>query len=153
MNRKIFIMSLWLIIASFFLGWGAAIFLGYQNEFVKAVQALPIIRSEYFDPSRNALIIAVFNPGGFPVEIDETKLIYQTMGKNPSTTFDIREYGNRPLVLDPGDTILVPLVKTISVESQTNTNRYWGVLKFRTLQGKDFFSLHHRFNTFSFKNN
>ena len=150
MNRKIFIMSLCLIVASFLFGWWAAIFLGYQNEFVKAVQALPVVRSEYFDPSRNALIIAVFNPGGGPVEIDETKLIYQTIGNNPSTTFNIREYGNKPLVLDPGDTILVPLVKTISVESQTKMERYWGVLKFRIPEGKDFFSLHHRFNILSF---
>ncbi len=146
-------MSLCLIIASFSLGLGTAIFLGYQDELVKAVQVLPIIRSEYFDQSRNALIIAVFNPGKGPVEIDETKLIYQAMGENPKTTFNIREYGNKPLVVDPGDTILVPFEKTISIESQTNFERYWGELKFRTPKRNDSFSLHHRFNTFTINNN
>jgi len=133
----------------FAMGWGMALFIKGHNEFTRAAQAIPVVRFEHFDESRNALILALFNPGTLPMEIDRTELIYQSNSNNPRFTSNVREYGDKPLVLDPGDTVLVPL-KKIRLNLQTESEILWGNLEFRVPGRKDFYSLHHRINTIAF---
>jgi hypothetical protein len=150
MTKKFIIISFCLILSTVAIGWGVAVVVGRHNKFNSVTQAVPIVRYERFDESRNALIIGLFNPGILPMEIDRTELFYQIDSNTSRVALNIREYGDKPLVLDPGDTILVPLQKTAFTKPQTQTGSYWGQLEFRIPGQADFYSLRHRFNPNTF---
>jgi len=152
MNRKYIIVSISLILAGFATGWEtAALHTAGLDESFRIAQAIPVIRYEHFDASRNALMIALFNPGRLPVEVDRTALTYQTSSHNPEFTANTRDYGDKPLVLDPGDTILIPLEKPIQIKTQSENDRLWGELEFRIPGREDLYWLRHRFNLVSMK--
>ena len=145
MSKKLLFIGIGFILATFALGWEAAM-MARPDEFKGMIQALPIIRFERFDEARRTLIIGLFNPGAFSIEISRTKLLYEANNKIASTDFVIKEYGDRPLVLDPGDTILVPLANNLSVKPKTETGIYCGQLDFKIPGKPDFYSVYHRFS-------
>ena len=144
---KLLFTSIGFILAVFALGWEAAIFAGKHDDLNSIDQAVPVIRFERFDEARKALIIGLFNPGALPIEISRTELLYERGNKAAPTGFAIKEYGNKPLVLDPGDTILVPLAQSLPANSTTETGSYWGQLDFRIAGKIDFYSMRHKFNS------
>ncbi len=73
-----------------------------------------MVRFERFDESPNAMIIGLFNPGKVAMEINHTKLFYQEDNNTSKVTFNNPDYSGKPLVSDPGDTILIPLKNSIS---------------------------------------
>ncbi len=150
MNRKYFIISLCSILAAFAIGWGTAQFIENQDKFIGVVQAIPVVRFEHFDKSRNALLLGLFNPGNLPMEIDRTELIYQLNTNDLQFITNVREYGDKPLVLDPGDTILVPLKKNAFTGLQTESGSFWGNLEFRVPGTEDIYNLHHKVHIFAF---
>ncbi len=145
MNKKYFIISFGFMLVMFVIGWQSAMRVNDRAAISGVAQAVPVIRFERFDESRNAMIIALFNPGALPMEIDRTELMYQSSNTHPGFTINEQEYGDKPLVLDPGDTILVPLLKNNAIESRSETGSFWGELEFRVPGREDFYSLHHRF--------
>ncbi len=153
MNKKYFIISLCSMLVAFTIGWMTARFIKNKNEFTGIVQAIPVVRFEQFDASRNILILGLFNPGTLPMEIDQTELIYQSNSNNPHFISSVRKYGDKPLVLDPGDTVLVPLRKNMPAKSQAESGAFWGKLEFRLPGKEDFYSLHHHFNTVAINKN
>ena len=144
MSKKLLFIDVGFILASFAFGWEAALMANKHGELNAPAQAIPIIRFERFDETRNTLILGLVNPGKSPIEISRTELSYQVNDTLPSAEFDIKEYGNKPLVLDPGDTILVPLAKTQALKPRSEAGRYWGQLDFRIPGQIDFYSIHHR---------
>lgn len=146
MTKKFFIICTCSILATFAAGFEIAMIANGHDEFNRRAQAIPLIRFERFDESRNALIIGLFNPGTLSMEINRTELLYQTDNKIPRVAFNPQEYGEKPLVLDPGDTILIPLQKSMLVKSQAKAGSYWGVLDFRIPGQADFYSVSHRFS-------
>jgi len=145
MSRKILNIVVFAVLVAFALGWVTSMFANKHSEYKGIAQAIPIIRYDRFDQARKALIIELFNPGALPMEISRTKLSYKVNNDIAATYFEIKEYGDRPLVLDPGDTILVPLVKNAPEKSKTETGSYWGQLDFRIPGQVDFYSVRHRF--------
>jgi hypothetical protein len=145
LTKKFLFIGVCVILAAFSIGWLAAVIVNKRDEFKNIAQAIPIIRYDRFDKPRKALIIELFNPGALPMEISRTKLSYKANNDIPATYFAIKEYGDKPLVLDPGDTLLVPLVKNASEKSKTEMGNYWGQLDFRIPGQVDFYSVHHRF--------
>ncbi len=152
MNGKYIILSLCLILAGFAAGWEIALHIERLDESFRAAHVIPIVRYEYFDVSRNALIIAVFNPGTQSLEIDKAELVAQARGKHSGFAFKTPSDGSAPLVMDPGDTILVPFKKTDSIDSQTDKKSLWGKLVFRIRGSEDIYSLRHHFNMVSIDN-
>ena len=144
MRKKLLFIGGGSILGAFTLGWVAAITAHKHGEFNGIAQAIPIIRFERFDEARKALIIGLYNPGALPMEISRTELVYEANNNSASPDFITNEYGDKPLVLDPGDTILVPLAKSLSLKSKTETGSYWGQLDFRIPGQVDFYSLRHR---------
>jgi hypothetical protein len=80
------------------------------------------------------------------MEIDHAELFYQAANNKSSVTFNTPNYTDKVLVLDPGDTILVPLQKPSPAITQVKDGVYWGKLDFKIPGQTDFFSLHHRFS-------
>jgi hypothetical protein len=146
MSKQFIIISLCIIVAIFIAGWEMAILSNEYNKFSHITQAIPIIRFERFDKQRNALIIGLFNPGALPMEINRTELSFQRDDKLSRVVYSHQEYGEKPLVLDPDDTILVPLQKKQAMAFQSEKGSYWGELYFQIPGQTDFYSLHHRFN-------
>jgi hypothetical protein len=145
MTKRILFISLFTLLLTFAAGWEIAMTNKY-NKLNKTTQAIPVIRFERFDESRNALIIGLFNPGTLPMEIDHAELFYQAANNKSSVTFNTPNYTDKVLVLDPGDTILVPLQKPSPAITQVKDGVYWGKLDFKIPGQTDFFSLHHRFS-------
>ena len=79
------------------------------------------------------------------MEIDRTELIYQTAKQHSKYSFHVREYGEKPLVLDPDDTILVPLKKITVDDFQAGLDSFWGILEFRFADQNDLYCLRHHF--------
>jgi hypothetical protein len=150
MSKKFLFVGVCSLLATFAIGWEAAVIAKKYDEFNGIAQAVPIIRYDKIDEARNELIIGLFNPGTLPIEIKRTELIYEPNNKINSTHFVIKDYDNKPLVLDPGDTILVPLQKNMSEKSKRDTGSYWGQLDFRIPGQVDFYSLRHRFSASQF---
>jgi len=145
MSKQFIIISLCIIVATFAAGWKMATLSNEYNKFSHITQAIPIIRFERFDEQRNALIIGLFNPGALPMEINRTELSYQKGGGLPRVVFSRQEYHDKPLVLDPEDTILIPFRKNKTVEFQAKKGSYWGELHFQVPGQTDFYSLQHQF--------
>ncbi len=144
MSRKFFYLSL--CMGLMFIIWGVVNTLNHQ-AFNGIIQAMPVIRFERVDNARHALIIGLFNPGNLPMEIHQTRLFYQRDSEIPILVSNPHGYGNKPLVLDPGDTILVPLQEDRVFYSQLmEPGRYWGELEFKIPQQADIYSLRHPFN-------
>ncbi len=146
MTRKKFLISLCTILLTFLAGWKVAKMTSKYNEFNTVNQAMPVVRFDRFDKSRNAFIIGLFNPGGMAMEVNHTELLYKTDNKTCSVVSNNQNYSNKPLVLDPGDTILIPLQKKINVKSRLQPGDYWGRVDFKISGQADFFSLHHKFS-------
>jgi hypothetical protein len=147
MSRKYLFISTLLILATFAIGWETAVNFKKHRESTDVVTlAIPVIRYDRFDEARNALIIGLFNPGTLPMEISRTELIYEANHAIASTDLAINDYDDKPLVLDPGDTILVPLRKSDPLKTNTATGSYWGHLVFRIPGQVDYYSVHHRFS-------
>jgi len=145
MSRKFFYISLYIGLMSMVI-WGVINRLNHQ-AFNGVAQAMPIIRFERVDNSRHALIIGLFNPGNLPMEIHQTRLFYQMDDEIPMLVSDPHGYGNKPLVLDPRDTILVSLQEAKVFYSQLiEPGRYWGEIEFKIPQQADIYSLRHPFN-------
>lgn len=147
MSRKILYTAVCSILAAFSFGWIAAVIVNKYGEFKGIAQAIPIVRFENFDHVRKALIIGLYNPGVLPMEIARTKLSHKMNNDIAATYLVIKEYGDKPLVLDPDDTILVPFANNVSEKSKTEIGNYWGQLDFRIPGQVDFYSVHHRFHT------
>lgn len=145
MSKRFLFIGVGSILATFALGWEAAM-MARPDKFEGMIQALPIIRFEKFDEARNALIVGLFNPGAFSIEINRTELIYEAANKSAATDCVITEYSDKPLVLDPGDTILVPLAKNLAVKSKIEVRNYRGQLDFKIPGKPDFYTMYHRFN-------
>jgi len=145
MTKKFFIISLCTLLTVLVASWEIAHINNKQEEINHSVQAIPVIRFECYDEHRNALIIGLFNPGTLAMEIYRTELYYQLDNKLPRVAFNHQEYNEKPLVLDPGDTILIPLQKKKVAEFQMEKGNYWGELNFQIPGQADFYSLHHRF--------
>lgn len=151
MTKKLLLISAGSILTTVAIGWEVVMLMQKHDQLKGIVaQAIPIIRFERFDAVRNALIIGLYNPGVLPMEISRTALTYETDHKSASADCIIKEYGSKPLVLDPGDTILVPLHGHFPVESKTASGNYWGQLDFQIPGQVDFYSMHHRFSTSEF---
>jgi len=146
MSYKFIIISLCIIVAIFATGWEMAMLSNEYKKFNHITQAIPVIRFERFDQQRNALIIGLFNPGTLPMEINRTELSFQRNDRCSRVVYSHQEYDEQPLVLDPDDTILVPLHKNKLVEFQSEKGNYWGELYFQIPGQTDFYSLHHRFS-------
>ena len=143
MSNKFLIISICTIIASVASGWGLAI-LNKDKNASHLSQALPVIRFERFDEGRDALIIGLLNPGNLAMEINRTELSFERNNMLPGIVFSHQKYGEKPLVLDPGDTILIPLQKQQELMSQAEKGSYWAALYFQFPGQKDVYSLHHR---------
>lgn len=146
MAKTNFFISLCIIVLTFAMGWRVVEMTHKHSELDSISQAIPVIRFERFDESRDALIIGLFNPGSKSMEINRTKLYFQADDKISTIFFNPREYGDKPLVLDPGDTILVPLLKDVVFKSSLENGNYWGELEFRVSGQVDYYSLRHQFN-------
>ena len=153
MIKKNIIIRLCVTLAMFATVSVIVIFINKHDNFNHITQAIPVIRFEYFDESRDALIIGLFNPGALPMEINRTELFYQADNKISKTTFNHKEYGDKPLVLDPDDTILVPLQYKQSTELQVEGGNYWGDLEFIIPGQTDIYILRHPFKQSVFHNN
>jgi len=146
LKNKLIISGLILVMIIIGVAWGINLFVkGCNKDRGKVAQAVPIIRFEKFDSAQNRLIIGLLNPGSKPMEIDRTELIYKMNNKIVSTDLVIKEYGNKPLVLDPGDTVLVPLTKRHANDSKKVTGHYWGRLDYRIPGQVDFYRVYHQF--------
>ncbi len=146
MTKKKFLISLCTITLTFLAGWKVAKMTRKYNEFNTVNQAVPVVRFDQFDKSRNALVIGLFNPGRMAMEVNYTELFYKTDNKTCSVVSNNQNYTDKPLVLDPGDTILIPLQKKINVKSRLQLGNYWGRVDFKIPGQADFFSLHHKFS-------
>ena len=146
MTKTIFSISLCIIVVTYTAGWEMAMMTHKYNELNGISQAIPVIRFERFDESRHALIIGLFNPGSQAMEIDRTKLYFQAENKISTVIFNSQEYDDKPLVLDPGDTILVPLQTDRVFKVSLERGNYWGELEFRVPGQVDYYSLRHQFN-------
>jgi hypothetical protein len=80
------------------------------------------------------------------MEINRTELSFQRDDKLSRVVYSHQEYGEKPLVLDPDDTILVPLQKKQAMAFQSEKGSYWGELYFQIPGQTDFYSLHHQFS-------
>lgn|GEM_PF-5303428 len=145
MRKRLLFISTCAIVTAFAMGWLAALIANQYVEYKGIAQAMPIIRFERIDEVRKVLIIGLFNPGTLPIEISRTALSYKMNNEIVSADYIIKAYGNKPLVLDPGDTILVPLAKNASIKAKKEMGHYWGQLDFRVPGQVDFYSIHHRF--------
>ena len=146
MTKIILFISLCTIVLTFTAGWKMAVMTHKYNELNAISQAIPVIRFERFDESRHALIIGLFNPGSQAMEINRTKLYFQADNKISTVIFNSQEYNDKPLVLDPGDTILVPLQKDRVFKASLERGNYWGELEFRVPGQVDYYRLRHQFN-------
>ena len=146
MSNKFCFISFIILLAIFFIGWEVATIMYKDDQLKRMTWAVPVIDFERFDESRDALIIGLFNPGTLPMEISRSTLFYQVGDKIPVFKFNSRDYVNKPLVIDPGDTILVPLQNNSLPKSNLERGHYWGELEFRVPGHADFYSLRHRFN-------
>lgn len=144
MSKKLLVAGIGFLAAVAF-GWEAAMIANPKSGFKSVTLAIPIIRFEKFDETRRALIVGLFNPGTLPIEINRTELIHEANDKITAADFVIKEYSDKPLVVDPGDTILVTLGNSQSFPPKTDTGSYWGKLDFRIPGHVDFYSLRHRF--------
>ena len=144
MSNKFITISICTIIASFASGWGMAILNNEYKNSSHLSQAIPVIRFEYFDGQRDVLMIGLFNPGSLSMEINRAELSFQRNDMLPGIVFSDQEYGEKPLVLDPDDTILIPLQKKQALMFQAGKGSYWAELSFQIPGQVDFFSLHHR---------
>lgn len=147
MTKTSFFIILGILLVTFTASWGAAMMTYKHKELNHISQAIPVIRFERFDKDRNALIIGLFNPGSQSIEIDRTKLYFQAADTKSTLIFNPQEYIGKPLVLDPGDTILVPLHKDILFKSSLEKGDYWGELEFRVPGQVDYYSLRHQSNS------
>jgi hypothetical protein len=150
MPKKFIVISLCLILSAVAIGWGVTVVIDRHYKFNSVAQAVPMVRFERFDGSRSTLIIGLFNPGILAMEINRTELFYRVDSSTSIVALYTHEYGDKPLVLDPGDTILVPLQKNTFAKLQAETGSYWGQLDFSNPGQADLYSLRHQFkpNTF-----
>jgi len=147
MTKTSFFIILGTLLVTFTVGWGVAMMTYKHKELNPISQAIPVIRFERFDKDRNALIIGLFNPGSQSIEIDRTKLYFQATDTKSTLIFNPQEYTGKPLVLDPSDTILVPLYKDTLLKSSLEKGDYWGDLEFRVPGQVDYYTLRHQFNS------
>ncbi|MFK5947735.1 MAG: hypothetical protein QM500_03060 [Methylococcales bacterium] len=108
-------------------------------------QAMPLVKHDYFDKSRNALVISLFNPGNLTIEVSATELLYKVDNNTSTIILKKQNYIDKPLVLDPGDTILIPLQGKDKVNQKMQPGKYWGNIDFKVPGLLDYFSLHHKF--------
>ncbi len=153
MSNKFIIISICTIVVIFAVGWEIVMFNNKSKNFNHITQAVPVIRFERFDKQRNALIIGLFNPGTFPIEINRAELTFYSNEKLPGIIFSDQEYDEKPLVLDPDDTILIPLRIKHMFKFLEEKGNYWGELYFQIPGQKDFYSLHHRFSNIQLNDN
>ncbi len=148
MSRKLFFIFAGSMLTTFVLGWEAAMLSDKKNEVSGIAQAIPVIRFIRFDKVRNTLIIGLFNPGKAPLEVSRTELMRVTGNEIADTDADsyVNEYGDKPLVVDPGDTILIPLTKSLAVFQNTQAGSYRTQLDFRIPGQIYLFSIRHRFS-------
>jgi len=117
---------------------------GYEANNCGRMQAIPIIRSEYFDRHRNALMIGLMNPGASPIEVKHTELSLAANNRDSVLAITVSNYGGRPLVVDPGDTILIPFPIGQGKASDKN-EPYWGHVSFQLANQPDHFTVSHQF--------
>ncbi len=144
MSNKFIIISICTIIVSVASGWGLVIINNEYKNSSHLNQAIPVIRFERLDERRDALIIGLFNPGNLAMEINRTELSFQRNDMLPGIVFSYQEYVEKPLVLDPGDTILIPLQKKKAFMFQVEKGSYWAKLYFQIPGQEDFYSVQHQ---------
>lgn len=146
MSKKLLLIFTGSMLTTFVLGWQAARQANNKDELDNIAQAIPVIRFIRLDKARKALIIGLFNPGKLPLEVSRTELIYEMDHAIDAPDSYVKEYGDKPLVLDPGDTILVPLTKQLVPLAASEAGSYRAQVDFRIPGRIYLFSLRHRFN-------
>ncbi len=139
-------MNLCFITLTFVIGWEVMVIKSNEGVPNAIKQAMPLVQHDYFDKSRNALVISLFNPGNLTIEVSATELLYKMDNDTSTVILNKQNYIDKPLVLDPGDTILIPLQGKDKVNLKMQPGKYWGNIDFKVPGQLDYFSLHHKFS-------